>query len=559
MRAAYQALNEEGALLEHSVQELKRLATFLEESPSPIIELDGDAITYTNLAVFKLFPDFPTLGNAHPVLAGVKEVVARLWTSGEVIAIREISIGLCRYEQQISIDLESHIIRIVLNDVTERKKAEESIQRQAHYDPLTGLPNRLLFIDRLTQAIARTNRYKQMVGVLFLDLDSFKQVNDTMGHSVGDALLQIVAKRLESTIRDGDTVSRFGGDEFAVLLIDIDRIEDIVRIAKKILNLFLAPIQLEGHEFYITTSIGISVCPSDGQGAEELLQNADTAMYRAKEHGRNLYQFFLPKMNREVTERLSLETAMRQAVNDDKLLFYYQPIVELHSRQIVGMEALARWNHPEWGLISPTRFISIAEETGLIISIGKKALRTACAQIKSWHDIGFTRLRGAVNVSGIQFSRNDLLKTVESALSESRLAASFLDLELTETVLQNTESTAAVVRRLRARGIEISIDDFGTGYSSISYLKRFSVNTLKIDQSFIQEVAVNAGDQAIVKAIITLAHSLGLKVVAEGVETKEQLDFLRKNDCDEIQGYFFSPPLPVEEATALLRKWEPIF
>lgn len=538
-------------------QDLKRLATFPEDNPNPIVELDREgSITYANLSVFKTFLDFTTVKNSHPILTGVLDVAARLRESGEIMTTREISIGAYRYEQQISLSPENHRVRIYVNDITLRKNAEERIYRQAHFDSLTGLPNRLLFNDRLKQSIARVKRYKQMIGVLFLDLDRFKQVNDTLGHSVGDALLQKVAKRLESTVREGDTVSRFGGDEFAIVLVDLDQVEDIIRIASKILNIFLSPIQLEGHELYITSSIGISICPNDGKDSEALLQNADTAMYRAKEQGRNLYQFFLPEMNLRVTERLSLETAMRQMLNENQLLLHYQPLVDLQSGQIVGMEALARWKHPEWGLVSPARFIPLAEETGLIVPIGERVLRMACAQIKCWHNMGFTALHGAVNISARQFERNDLLQTVENALTESQLLASFLDIELTESILQSTESTVATIRKLRTRGVEVSVDDFGTGYASLSYLKRFSVNTLKIDRSFIQDIATDSDDRIIVKTIITLAHNLRLKVIAEGVETNEQLDFLRAHECDQIQGYIFSPPLPPEEATQLLSKWK---
>lgn len=545
------------ALLERSLRELKRLSTFLDHNPNPIVELDRNgAITYVNLAVFQKFLDFTTERNAHPMLTGVMDVVARLWESGEVVATREISIGGDRYEQQISLSLENQLVRVYLNDITQRKHAEEKILRQAHYDALTGLPNRFLFIDRLNQSLARGKRRGQMVGVLFLDLDNFKQVNDTLGHTIGDTLLQHVAKRIESTIREGDTVSRLGGDEFAIILVDLDRSEDIIRISQKLLDIFLLPIQLKNQEIYITASIGISIYPRDGKVSEELLQNADTAMYRAKEQGRNLYQFFSSEMNLKIAEKLSLEMAMRQILPEKQLLLYYQPIVELSSGKIVGMEALARWKHPEWGLVSPSRFIPIAEETGLIVPIGEHILRMACAQIHCWHDQGFQNLHVAVNISARQFHRQDILQTVGSALSESGLTASLLDIELTESILQSTEFTVATILNLRTKGVKVSIDDFGTGYSSFSYLKRFSVNKLKIDRSFIQDIATDPDDRVIVKTIITLAHSLRLKVIAEGVETNDQLDFLRAHECDEIQGYLFSPPLTAEEATQCLSKWQ---
>jgi len=545
--------------VQHSLlKNLKWLQTFPEENPHPIIELNGTGtITYANLSVFKTFLDFTTADNAHPILAGVMDVVARLRESGAVLTTREIVIGTVRYEQQISLSPENHLVRVSLNDITLKKNTEEQIYRQSHYDSLTGLPNRFLFIDRLNQSLARIAWHKKVIGVLFLDLDQFKQVNETMGHTVGDALLQEVAQRLEGAIRDGDTVAHLGGDEFAIMLVDLDQADDVMRIANKILDLFLSPILLEDRELYITASIGISIGPSDGKISKDLIRNADMAMYRAKEQGRNRYQFFLPEMNLKVTKRLALETAMRQMLNKNQLILYYQPLVSLKTGKIVGMEALIRWNHPEWGLVSPARFIPLAEETGLIVLIGEWVLRMACAQIKSWHDMGFTELHGAVNISGRQFDRNDLLQTVENALSESGLAASFLHLELTESILQSTESTVATIQKLRAKGVEVSIDDFGTGYASLSYLKRFSVNTLKIDQSFIHDMANDADNRVIVTTIISLAHSLRLKVVAEGVETNEQLDSLRAHECDEMQGYLFSPPLPAEEATHLLSTWQP--
>jgi diguanylate cyclase (GGDEF)-like protein/PAS domain S-box-containing protein len=536
-------------------ENLMRLATFPEQNPNAIIEIDRNGgVTYANLAVFKTFLDFKTAKNNHPILAGVMDIAARLRESGEVAVTREIAIGPHIYEQQISLSIENYLIRIYLNDITHRKNAEEKIQRQAHYDSLTGLPNRILFIDRLNQALAATKRHTQKVGVLFLDLDRFKQVNDTLGHTVGDALLQKVAKRLESAIRDGDTVSRLGGDEFGILLVDINRMEDVIGIAQKVLNLFLSPIQLKGHEIYITSSIGISVAPGDGNDSEGLLRNSDTAMYRAKEQGRNLYQFFVPEMNVKVRERLSLETAMRQMLQDNQLILYYQPLVDLQSGQVIGMEALMRWRHPKWGLVSPAQFIPLAEDTGLILPMGEYIIKMACTQIKRWHDDGFPNLHCAVNVSARQFQRNDLLQTIENALKESRLTPSCLEIELTESIFQSSESTVASIRNLRTKGVEISIDDFGTGYSSLSYLKRFSVNKLKIDRSFVQDIATDADDRIIVKTIINLAHNLRLKVIAEGVETREQLDFLREQGCDEIQGYLFSPPLPVEQATELLRQ-----
>lgn len=440
-------------------------------------------------------------------------------------------------------------------DVTARIRSEEQLNFLATHDALTHLPNRTLLIDRLGQSVARGHWQKRLVAVMFLDLDRFKVINDTLGHSLGDLLIKAVSERLTASVRGGDTVARLGGDEFIIILADIGYAEDVARVAEKILNSLSKPFNLEGRELFITTSIGISIYPNDGEQPETLLKNADTAMYRAKEQGRNNYQHYSAAMNASAFERLMIETSLRQALERREFLLYYQPQVDLATWQIVGIEALIRWKHPTMGLVSPAKFIPLAEETGLIIPIGEWVLRTACSQNNAWQAAGFPPIRVSVNVSGCQFRQSDLIQTIRRVLDETGLAPRYLEIELTESVLmKNEEKMISAIGTLREMGVSISIDDFGTGYSSLSYLKRFVIQNLKIDQSFIRDITTNPDDAAIVTAIITLAHSLKLKVIAEAVETDDQLQSLRALQCDQMQGYLFSRPLPAEEMTKLLKE-----
>lgn len=438
-------------------------------------------------------------------------------------------------------------------DITRRKQAEERLTYLANFDTLTDLPNRTLLCDRLAQALTRVPWSKRLVSVLFLDLDRFKNINDTLGHAFGDRLLKAVAERLTGCIREGDTVARLGGDEFVLILDNLAKPGDTLNIAQKILTALSAPFNLDGRELYITTSIGIAVYPNDGKDYETLLKNADTAMYRAKEQGKNTYQLYSPALNAKVSERLALENSLRRALERKEFRLHYQPIVDLTTDRVIGTEALIRWERAEVGIVSPAEFIPLAEETGLIIPIGEWVLRTACAQNKTWQSAGLPPIRVAVNLSASQFHRQDLPQTIAGTLDEIGLDPKYLGLELTESIImRNAEATAVALRQLNALGMEISVDDFGTGYSSLSYLKRFPVTTLKIDRSFVRDVTTDADDKAIVSAIITLAHSLKLKVVAEAVETEEQLRFLRSLGCDQMQGYLFSKPLTVEGMTRLL-------
>ncbi len=443
----------------------------------------------------------------------------------------------------------------VITDISERKRAEETIKHLAYHDALTGLPNRTLFEDRLAVSLAQARRKKQMVAVMFLDLDRFKVVNDTVGHASGDRLLNGVAERLMGLVRDADSVARVGGDEFTLLLPDVVRPEDTVEVAERVLEALRQPWMLNGHEFRVTTSIGIAMYPSDGEDAESLLRNADTAMYRAKDGGKDNYKLYTPTMNATTAERLALENSLLHSLERGEFLVHYQPQVDISSGRIVGMEALVRWQHPERGLVFPAEFIPVAEETGLIVPLGAWVLRTACAQNKAWQEAGFPPMRVAVNLSARQFQLRDLVDTVAQVLEETRLDPRYLQLEITEgAAMKDVEFTVTMLRELRQMGVQIAMDDFGTGHSSLSYLKRFPINVLKIDQSFVRYIIVDPDDASIASTVIVMAHNLKLKVIAEGVETEDQLAFLRERQCDEMQGYLFSKPAPAEAFEAMLRQ-----
>jgi diguanylate cyclase (GGDEF)-like protein/PAS domain S-box-containing protein len=438
-------------------------------------------------------------------------------------------------------------------DITKRKEAEEQIKNLAYHDALTGLPNRLLFNDRLSVAVAQAHRQGYRLAIFFLDVDRFKVINDSLGHSLGDRLLQGVARRLQASVREGDTVARLGGDEFILLLPALNRAEDVAKVAEKILDSLKLPFRLEGRELYVTASMGISLYPDDGADAEALIKNADTAMYRAKEQGRDNYQMYTPAMNASAVERLGLENSLRKALARDELELFYQPLLDLGTGRVHGVEALLRWRHPERGLLSPAEFMPLAEVTGLILPIGPWVLRTACARARAWQDLGHPHLSMAVNLSARQFQQPDLVAQVKRALEETGLPPRCLDLEITETnAMQNAEGTIHTLRELKALGVRISIDDFGIGYSSLNYLKRLPIDTLKIDQSFVRDITTDPDDAAIATAVIALAHTLKLRVVAEGVETQEQLAFLAARHCDRMQGYLFSRPLQSQECGEFL-------
>ena len=440
-------------------------------------------------------------------------------------------------------------------DITDRKVAESHLRHMAHHDSLTDLPNRTLLRDRLQRELARGRRGDRLFALHFLDLDRFKAVNDALGHHLGDRLLQEVGTRLSETVRAEDTVARLGGDEFAILQTEVGNVEEAGQLATRIIDVVTRPFMCDGHEIAISASIGITLHPKDGGDVEELLRNADLAMYRAKEEGRNGYRYFAADMDIHAREAIVLEADLRNALGGDQFVLHYQPQVNLRTGRIVGAEALLRWERPGWGLLRPGEFLPLAEENGLIVAINTWVLREACAQAVVWQKAGLPALRMAVNLSPVQFRKQDVHQLVVQALEDTGLDPELLELELTEGILmQDPEAAAETLRRLRLLGIRFSIDDFGTGYSSLSYVKSFPVDRLKIDQSFVRNLTSDPSDGAIVRAIINLGHSLKLDVLAEGVETAEQLAQLTLERCDEIQGYFISHPLPPNEFRTLMER-----
>jgi diguanylate cyclase (GGDEF)-like protein/PAS domain S-box-containing protein len=441
----------------------------------------------------------------------------------------------------------------VINDVTDLIRYQEQLEYQANYDGLTRLPNRNLLRDRLQHAIETARRRETRLAVVFIDLDGFKNVNDSLGHSVGDRLLAVVAERLLRCARSSDTVARHGGDEFVIVLPDMADEQPLIAWMERVRAAISEPVLLDGTELYVGCSMGASLFPQDGDDAETVMKKADLAMYRAKDMGRNTFQFFQPEMNASVGARMNVERRLRRALRDSEFLLHYQPQVDLATGRIVGVEALVRWLDPEHGLVSPDAFIPVAEECGLIGPISEWVLREACRQNKAWQDAGLPPARVSVNLSARQFQQRDIASLVMSVLAETGLAPEFLELELTESaIMRNAEEAATMLAELAALGIGIAIDDFGTGYSSLSYLKRFPVHRLKIDRSFVADIGASGDDETITSAIIALAHSLELQVIAEGVETSAQLDFLRARDCDEMQGFFFSRPMPRDAIPGLL-------
>jgi diguanylate cyclase (GGDEF)-like protein/PAS domain S-box-containing protein len=441
----------------------------------------------------------------------------------------------------------------VFSDISSIKQSQARLDYLAYHDPLTALPNRLLLNDRIEHALQRAAREERQVGVLFLDLDHFKTINDSLGHPVGDRLLKQVARRIKGLVREEDTVSRLGGDEFIILLEDVDDTRTLGKLAQKIIESFREPFSIEPHELQLGVSVGISVYPRDGSDGATLIKNADAAMYRAKEEGRNDYQFYTTELTTAAFERLTLETALRQALKREELVLHYQPQYALATGKLLGAEALIRWRHEELGLISPDKFISVAEESGLISSIGEWVLHHACVQLRHWHAAGLPIGTIAVNVSGKQFQRGRFADVVKSALDASGLAAHHLELELTESaIMQEAERGVNVLHELNDLGVTIAIDDFGTGYSSLSYLKNLPVHKLKIDRSFVRDIPQDANDEAITRAVIALGHSLQLAVLAEGVETKEQQAFLKTQGCHEAQGFLYSKPIGAGDFPALL-------
>jgi diguanylate cyclase (GGDEF)-like protein/PAS domain S-box-containing protein len=443
----------------------------------------------------------------------------------------------------------------VQHDITELKRYQDELEHQANYDALTGLANRNLLKDRLHQQLALANRYKRAFSIAFIDLDNFKLINDSLGHEVGDRLLRMCGERLAGCVRDGDTVARPGGDEFVLLVAERNNERGAYRVVQRVMTALAPPFQIDNREFNVTCSVGIASFPRDGQDAETLLRNADTAMYRAKDSGRNTFQLYSSEMNVNVGERLAVETDLRRALERDELRLHYQPKVEMKSGRIIGTEALLRWQHPARGMILPGKFIPVAEESSLIVRIGEWVIRTACAQNVAWHKAGLPPIPIAVNISARQLHDKDLVPTVRGALAASGLEAKYLEIELTESaVMLSVDKAMSTLSELRAMGVQVSLDDFGTGYSSLSHLKRFPVTRLKIDQSFVRDIPTDVDDAAIVRAIIVVAEELSLSVTAEGVETAQQAAFLAARNCGEAQGFYFARPAPANEIHSLLER-----
>lgn len=554
-----QALREMATALEHAVEGIARLDAegrfrMVNKSYADMVGYAPEDLIGTERSLTVQPDDLGLMQAAYQRLrqSGKADVEARaLRKDGSIFYKHAVMVGIYDEHNNFS----GHYC--LMSDITERKQAEERLKQLALYDPLTGLPNRQLLDDRLRQTIRDADREDCQVAVLFIDIDYFKYVNDTFGHSAGDKLLKMVAEQLSNGLRTSDTIARLGGDEFAIVLPDIHHTDEVADMVRKIQKLLDLPFVIDDREIHVSVSIGITLYPLDEEGAEGLLKSADTAMYHAKESGRNTFRFYTPDLHNRASRRLALESGLRRALEREEFLLHYQPIVTLHTGAIIGMEALLRWDQPAEGHIAPLEFIPVAEETGLIAPIGAWVLQAACAQTQSWQNMGLPPLRLAVNLSPRQLRQKDFLQTVRKALEESGLAASRLDLELTESMLmRDPEDAIQCLEALKADGVSCSLDDFGTGHSSLSTLKRCPIDCLKIDRSFVRDIATDPNDAAIVKTIIAMARTLNMKVIAEGVETSEQLNFLREEGCDMAQGYYFSKPLPADEFAGLVQSWE---
>jgi len=467
----------------------------------------------------------------------------------------DLSVVTAAVATLLNLGLLGVVILLVRREIKDRQHAEEVVKFAATHDPLTGLANRLLLTERVNRALAAAKSEGRRIAMLFIDLDRFKNINDTLGHEAGDRLLQNVANRLARCVRRSDTVARQGGDEFVVLIEAFQGPDDLAQVAEKILVEVAEPMTVYGREFQITASIGVSTCPVDGEDLQALLKNADIAMYRAKQQGKNTYQFYAEKMNPHSVERLELEAALRRALERNELTLHYQPKIQARTGRVTGIECLLRWQHPTIGPVPPDQIVPLAEETGLIVPIGKWALRTACLQARKWAEQGLPLLRMAVNLSARQFMSPTLLDDVEGTIAETGMDPRWIEFEVTESVMMpDPEQAVKLLRKLKAIGVRVTIDDFGTGYSSLAYLKRLPIDCVKIDASFVRGVPVDASDVAITDTILAMSRSLGLKVVAEGVETRDQMSFLERRGCDEMQGYYFSKPLPAEQLTVYLRE-----
>ncbi|MDN5836518.1 MAG: EAL domain-containing protein, partial [Nitrosospira sp.] len=550
-----------------------QLRAMLDAIPDLLFELDLDGYCHAYHSTRTHLPPVPAEdllgksisdvllpGAVDIIMSALREAQAKGLSSGKQVEL-ELFQGKFWFELSVSrkhVDsgLDPRFI-VLARDVTERKASEQRILNLAHYDSLTGLPNRALLADRMRVAIKRAARQSGRLAVLFVDLDRFKPINDSLGHEIGDQLLKAVAERMLGSVRGVDTVSRVGGDEFVVLLSEIETTEDAARVAEKLIRELSQPYGIEGHELLVSASVGICIYPDNGTQPNVLLRNADASMYSAKEAGRGRYQFYSDDMTERAIERLGLERDLRGAVQRGEIFPVYQPQIELATRRVIGAEVLMRWRHPAYGLISPARFIPIAEDSGLILAIGEWILVEACRQTQLWRDRGVLDVCVSVNVSAVQFRQNDFIRVVARALSESGLTPNRLELELTESVvMQGVEPALQKLRELDTLGVKVAIDDFGTGYSSLSYLRQFTVDRLKIDQSFVRDLPGNVDAEAIAAAIVAMGLSLGLRIIAEGVETEAQAEFLQSVLCKEGQGYLYARPMAAAEFETWVAAWE---
>ncbi len=582
LEKAYRNLNREIEERRRAEKVIQQERTFIQtiiegvRDPARIVSLDFE-VQMMNQAALAILPsrqanqehltcyqayrqiDTPCTGQDHRCV--LKEVIK----TGKTVAIHHKEILGEDKERVFEIEASPlwnadgtlHGILEVIRNITEDLSAEtqlrehrERLHHLVYHDTLTNLPNRVLLQDRLSRMMIKAKRNNTFVAILFLDLDRFKKINETLGHDIGDKLLLEVAGRLENCVRKSDTVARLGGDEFAVLLDDLRDIKFVAVIARKILHALSKPILIQKYELYATSSIGISLYPNDSEDEDVLLSSADTALYRAKDAGKNNYQFYTADMNTRAFEFLLLESGLRKALDNDELVVYYQPVINLEDKKLIGMEALLRWKHPEKGMVSPADFIPLAEETGLIESIGEWVLRAACAQNKKWQDAGYPPVTMSVNMSARQFNKKNVVEIIGEILEETGLKPEHFCIEITESIImKDAESTITKLNQLHKMGISLSIDDFGTGYSSLNYLKLFPIDNLKIDRSFVFNITSDSTDAAIAASVILLAHSMNLKVTAEGVETNEQLEVLRRQGCDHVQGFLFSRPIAAEKFT----------
>lgn len=534
---------------------LNQFSASPEINPQPIIELNlVGQILYLNPAALYQFPDLDSRELNHPLLQELLAQLIPLVTPVRNFFMREVEINDKFFEETIHFMPWNEVIRIHVSEITRQKQDEAIISYQIHHDVLTGLPNRKYLHEFLVEFAQKIEASKHKIAVLFLDIDRFKLINDSLGHSIGDLLLKAVGERLRSVLKEGDLLVRWGGDEFAIVAKAIDSTDAVIQIAETMIQSLNLPFSCEGNELHITTSIGASIYPDHSTDVERLVHNADMAMYRAKAEGRNSFQFYVPNMQEQSFQRLSMENHLRRALENEELETYYQPQVNLNTGKIVGLEVLLRWKHVALGSISPSKFIPLAEETGLIIAMGYWVLRKSCLQAIAWQKMGLQTIRIGVNLSIKQLQQKDFLVSLRKILEETNFDPHYLELEITEGIMMdNVNEKIALLNQFRHMGIKMSIDDFGTGYSALSYLKNLPIDTLKIDRTFIEYIAHNEQDRAIVSSLINLSHGLNLVVIAEGAETKEQVDLLHSLGCDQIQGYFFYKALPADEIEILLR------